>query len=567
MPAPADTATILLCAGGMRLGALPIATASSNAMVPLNGRPVLAWILDDLARKGVRSVVVVRRDNDAQLAGFLGRAYARRMAVTEAVVPATGGSIVRSLAAGLAAAPDAQAIRVVLGDTLIEDPLDVADDFVYVGRTAEPDRWCVAVSDAAGQIVTLHDKQFLPGREHQALAGYYRFSDAQQLRASVTAALDANARELSAVLDAYRAVRPLRAVPVLSWFDFGNVDNYARAKLHLLRPRFFNAVQIDPVLHTLTKRSTKLAKLQDEVAWYKALPAALQVLAPRLLDSGTDQLPDGQPVGWYTIEYYGYPTLADLFVWGELELDVWLSILRRVLEVHARLAAVTGPLAPRDHWSMLFDKTHERLHELRRLHPEWHHLLQAPNLQLNGRTLHNVAELAPLLTEALRALVQTARPGFVHGDLCFSNILFDVPGQIVRLIDPRGSFGAQGPWGDPRYDLAKLRHSVCGGYDLLMADFFAVQEPEPGVFALQVWRPEVSQRLAGQFDELLRDAGHQPREVQLLESLLFLSMPPLHEGHADRQRAMYLYGLQLLNDVLLPQGDAPAGSLAVAAKE
>lgn len=560
MSAPDRTATILLCAGGMRLGALPIATASSNAMVPLNGRPVLAWILDDLARKGVTSAVVVRRDNDQQLAAFLGRAYARNMAVTEAVVPAAGGSIVRSLAAGLAAVPDAEAVRVVLGDTLIEDPLDAADDFVYVGQTQEPDRWCVAVTDAAGHITALHDKQSLPGRDHLALAGYYRFAHANLLRAAVHSVLAAAGRELSAVLHAYGAQRPLRALPVQSWFDFGNVDNYARAKLHLLRPRFFNAVQIDPVLHTLTKRSTKPGKLRDEVLWYEALPPALQVLAPRLLGSGTEQLPDGQPVGWYTIEYYGYPTLADLYVWGELELDVWLSILRRVLEVHARLAAVPGPLAEADLWSMLYDKTHERLAELRRLHPEWHSLLQAPTLQLGGKTLRNVAELEPQLTKALQALAASVKPGFVHGDLCFSNILFDVPSQIVRLIDPRGSFGAQGPWGDPRYDLAKLRHSVCGGYDLLMADFFAVEEPAPGEFALQVWRPEVSQRLASQFDQLLADAGHDPREVQLLESLLFLSMPPLHEGHPDRQRAMYLYGLALLNQVLVPP-------VAAAAKE
>ncbi len=536
----------------MRLGALPIATASSNAMVPLNGRPVLAWILDDLARKGVQEAVVVRRDNDQQLAAFLGRAYSRNMAVRQAVVPALGGSIVRSLAAGLAAAPEAVEVRVVLGDTLIEDPLDPSDDFVYVGHTQEPDRWCVAALDEDGQIAVLHDKQFLPGRDHLALAGYYRFADAALLRACVDEVLAAGGRELSAVLHAYRAKRPLRALTVSSWFDFGNVDNYARAKLHLLRPRFFNAVQIDPVLHTLTKRSTKLDKLRDEVGWYQALPPELKVLAPRLLGDGTEGAAAEQPVGWYTIEYYGYPTLADLYVWGELDLDVWLSILRRVLEVHARLAAVPGALSTDDIWSMLYDKTHERLAELRRMHPEWQTLLEAETLLLNGRRLRNVAALAPALEAALRDLVASARPSFIHGDLCFSNILFDVPSQIVRLIDPRGSFGARGPVGDPRYDLAKLRHSVCGGYDLLQADFFAVEELAPSEFTVQVWRPEVSQRLARQFDEVLRDAGHDPRQVQLIESLLFLSMPPMHEGHADRQRAMYLYGLSLLNEVLVP---------------
>jgi hypothetical protein len=45
-------------------------------------------------------------------------------------------------------------------------------------------------------------------------------------------------------------------------------------------------------------------------------------------------------------------------------------------------------------------------------------------------------------------------------------------------------------------------------------------------------------------------AGYDLNEIKLLEGLLFVSMPPLHSDHPQRQRLMYLIGLELLNEVL-----------------
>jgi hypothetical protein len=39
-------------------------------------------------------------------------------------------------------------------------------------------------------------------------------------------------------------------------------------------------------------------------------------------------------------------------------------------------------------------------------------------------------------------------------------------------------------------------------------------------------------------------------EVRTLEGLLFLSMCPLHEGHPQRQTAMFATGLRILNELL-----------------
>lgn len=51
----------------------------------------------------------------------------------------------------------------------------------------------------------------------------------------------------------------------------------------------------------------------------------------------------------------------------------------------------------------------------------------------------------------------------IHGDCTFSNII-NVHGECF-LIDPRGYFGKQKLYGDPRYDWAKLYYSFYGNYD------------------------------------------------------------------------------------------------------
>ena len=61
---------------------------------------------------------------------------------------------------------------------------------------------------------------------------------------------------------------------------------------------------------------------------------------------------------------------------------------------------------------------------------------------------------------------------------CFSNILTernDV-GISIKLIDPRGKFGKYFNKGDIYYDLAKIRHSLNGGYDILFMISFKISK-------------------------------------------------------------------------------------------
>jgi dTDP-glucose pyrophosphorylase/aminoglycoside phosphotransferase len=533
--------TIVLSGGRIDFRELPIATNQSSAMIAVNGKPVIAWILDDLLTKGIRDVVVVGRAGDDALARFLAWAYAPRMHL-EFVPVVDSPSILHSLRAGLSMRQSGP-VRIILGDTLITDSFDSTEDFAYTGDVEDSRRWCLVESDGDGRITRLADKQ---GHRHQpvtALAGYYHLLDGDCVRQCVDESIDAGNRELSRFLDRYRERRPIFARPATGWFDFGHLDRLVSARRRLLRPRSFNRLQIDAVLGTIEKRSDHGSKLRDELDWYLELPEPLRVLAPRILS-----IDDAGGELRFTQEYYGYPTLADLYVYADLSPEIWLSILRMVLNVHRAFRAHAAPLQANDVRSMYVDKTWERLATTRK-DAGWAGLLDCDELQYNGQVLRGLAALRPALEARVADLAATARGSVIHGDFCFSNILFDLNAQILRVIDPRGRFGRKGVHGDPRYDVAKLRHSVCGLYDFIVADLMELTGRD-GEFVGSIHAHDVAREIGSLFDGLLVNEGYDAAEIRLIEGLLFLSMIPLHADHPQRQRMMYFTGLQRLNEAL-----------------
>ncbi|MDP9341267.1 MAG: NTP transferase domain-containing protein [Actinomycetota bacterium] len=534
--------TIVLCAGPINYTHLPIGTNVSNAMIPINGRPVIGWILDDLLRKGIDRVAVVVRADDARCQAFVRRAYGGRMELR--VTTLDGGTILHSLQAGLrAAGVQDGSVRVVLGDTLIRDQYDADVDFVYVASVEDSSRWCLAVTDAQGVVTDYIDKEELVPGPKSALAGYYHFADGSTLLGLVDESVDAGERELSAVLRRYGAVHPMTAREATNWYDFGHIDGLVEARRQLIHSRAFNSLEVNPILNTVTKVSRD-DKLRDEWNWYQRIPDELKVLAPRIVEF---RELDGQIR--MVQEYYGYPSLADLYVFGDIAPETWMSILRQVLRIHEEFRRYTGDLEPEELLTMYVDKTWKRLAELREQSPAWVWMLERDEIVVNGRPLAGLSAIEDRIRERAESLALGAEVCIVHGDFCFSNILYDVPNQILRLVDPRGSFGRRGIYGDSRYDVAKLRHSVGGLYDFVVFDMYRLVERD-GAFTADVFAPETTRIVADYLDRMVVAAGYDLDEIAFVEGLLFLSMLPLHAGAEDRQKMMYLTALSRFDQTL-----------------
>jgi dTDP-glucose pyrophosphorylase/aminoglycoside phosphotransferase len=537
-----STNTIILCGGKINFSNLPISSNTNNSMIPVNGKPVISWIIEDLIKKNITEATIVLLAENLHLKEFLQRAFQNRINL-QLVELVFSPSILHSLQAAFQYGKDDFPTRVILGDTLLKDPFDYTNDSVYVQEVEDSNRWCIAICDSNGEIITLLDKQDELPKPHLALCGYYYFKQTPYLKEQLHLIISKGKKQMSDLLIAYQKKYKIKAIKASQWYDFGNIDNLINAKQRLLQSRYFNSLTIDPILNTITKISDFDIKLRNELNWYKQLPNSLQVLAPRIIS-------EKEIEGKLNLvqEYYGYPTLAELYLFSDLGIDTWRSIFKRLLTLHQTFQEYPCELSKTALQNIYLDKTKERIDKLC-ADSSWKDLFSKDEIIFNDIKLKNFCALSAELNQAVEKLINNTKGCIIHGDFCFSNILYDLNNQIIRLIDPRGSFGETGIYGDPRYDMAKLRHSIAGNYDYIVSDLFEISETENG-FEGRIFADHDHEKLIIEFDSILEDFGYKPKEIALIEGLLFISMLPLHQDKPARQKMMYMKGLQLLNETL-----------------
>jgi NDP-sugar pyrophosphorylase family protein len=534
--------TIILCAGQINHSLTSGGTDISNAMIPVNGKPVISWIIDDLIDKKINNIYIVLRENDTNLEKFISKIYINRIKITIISIK-DGETILYSLKQGIDYNISNGLVRIILGDTLIKDTFISNNDFVYISPAEGSRRWCLANIDSESYIVDFRDKQPAGNGRPPALTGYYHLISGEDVKNCVEECILAGENEISSMLRRYCKNHKLKAVPVTEWYDFGHIDTLVESRRKLLKPRHFNQLTVNPILNTIIKESTNNQKLLDELDWYKEIPEELQILTPRLLKHQTqnDKVRIVQ-------EYYGYSTLAELYVYGNLHPDTWHAILKHLLSIHNEFKKYKGSLSNKEIEYMYTNKTYNRMNGLIDQNPFWDIIIKKDIINVNSQQLINIKGLTKKIEKYSETISRNAPITIIHGDFCFSNILYDVPHQIARLIDPRGRFGKKGIWGDSRYDIAKLRHSVHEGYDFIQADLFELKESNE-IFEIQLLDQKLCGEVGTDLDEMLLEFHYDLKEISFIEGLLFLSMIPLHKGQLDRQKMMYLTGIKLLNEV------------------
>jgi|GEM_PF-407835 len=568
-----DTIVLIPAAGRVSDGVLSLSNISCPAMIPVAGRPVIHWTLSYLNGLGLNRFSIAVSERGLFIEDFV-ECTVPEEARVDFLVPSKDGGVGRTLLE-LAMSADAESALVVLGDTHFRFGQDTAlqnRPLVLVSPVEESYRWCIAerahtsdgtVADSesahseAGVLAKLHDKvSGLPG-PLEALIGVYYFPDLELLRSAAAAAVETAEREecraeLAPILEAIHEETPIHVHRANEWLDCGNPDRQASSHRSLLQERAFHELTIDPVFGTITKHSEKAIDLQDEIEYFESVPDDLAVLFPRVI--AQDAIAEPPRV---TLEYYGYPTLSEVFLFDRLDAGIWDRIFdhlfRIVIDGFMRFP---GKLAPDALTSMYLTKTRARLERLRQSPPFDELLAPGAALSVNGRPCPPWSALWPALERAVRDLEKTLKPTFVHGDLHLGNILYDVRSGICKLIDPRGRFGDRGVYGDPRYDVAKLYHSVYGLYDLIVTDLFSASmdgsDSRNGTekhydVELKLRSRPYHRELCSRFERLFFERFDRT-EITLITGLLFVSMGPLHYDAPLRQLAMYARGMSLLTD-------------------
>ena len=134
-----------------------------------------------------------------------------------------------------------------------------------------------------------------------------------------------------------------------------------------------------------------------------------------------------------------------------------------------------------------------------------------------------------------------------HGDLCFSNILYNNSARLLKLIDPKGATDEEGMYMNPFYDIAKLSHSICGAYDYFNSEQYEISIGTDMKLSLKI--DADNDRYIKIFKEYLDKNDLDYRLIRLYEASLFLSMLPLHIDRPKKVLGFILNAVRIMDEI------------------
>lgn len=292
------------------------------------------------------------------------------------------------------------------------------------------------------------------------------------------------------------------------WLDFGHTQTYYHSRKRFLESRAFN--ELNHKDGFIVKSSRDFLKMWSEFNWLKECKEKAPINIPFVTDFNITK-----DKASYSIQYINHPALSDIFVFGKMNDEFFIKILESIKKTIEKIKKQSFLDKPVYSVNFLAGKLAEREDSILNI---------AKELLIDQRI---IAETIKDNINYFKSVDFNLAP--MHGDLCFSNILFDFSIFEPILIDPRGYISGKhgfSIYGPDIYDYYKLAHSYVIGYDYLIAD------KEDAIF----FTKKSMLRRLNTFCELF-DVEKENLKKGLIN--LFLSMIPLHMDSTKRQTAFF----------------------------
>lgn len=440
-------------------------------------------------------------------------------------------------------------IIINFGDTIVLDIIteNKPDCFYYVEDYVSS-KWTY-FENQNGVLTDIYDKRSVSSsNKGKMFVGVFYISDSQCFKECLEKAFNGTDKSMSSfyqALSLYSKIHPLNPIKTSRWFDIGHADKYFDSKIGV-QAREFNHIDIDKNRGVLTKHSDDKDKFIGEIKWYLKLPSDIEYIRPRIFKYSLDY---NNP--YVSMEYYTYHTLHELFLNGDLDIYQWKQIFEKIRFIYHDLKRykVSDKNIMPSIEDMYLTKTIHRLDKLRQ-DTRFCSFFSKP-IFVNGVKYCSLDSVVKILKITIPDLLYNINEfNIIHGDLCFANMLIDNNFFFIKLIDPRGKFGVFDIYGDSRYELAKLLHSVDGKYDYIVKDLFTLEyKGEKINYAF--WDMDSKCDLYSVFVDVFQDEiGADLKRIELIEALLFLSMIPLHRENFNHQLVMLAKGLEVLSRVV-----------------
>lgn len=530
---------IVLAGGKVDYKNLSLGGYDSYGMYPVRGKPFISWVIDNLVERSKNIIVVVDHKN-INLINFLKNH--KNFYVKVVINNSKEDNILESLKFGLKFCAKDLPTKIVLGDTMVlNEPKEKWDSILTSSDFYTSKRWCLVEKDKNDFINRFFDKQnFDINKNSEAVVGIYNIRNTVLFDGLCRNNIKNKESSLIKILEDYNREQPIKSVTIKDWLDFGNPHSIVKASHTLFNKRHFNSLSVDEK-GIITKSSIKKDKLNNEYNWFVSIPDELKIFTPRIIS----RIETATEIKILS-EIYGYQSLAEIFVYGNKTLEDWCYILERLIKSYNFFLEYKCDL-DKNYLKLIYrDKTIERINLIEK-DDFFCSMLNDDYIVINNKKYKNFKLLKKITFEKINSLLNNSSySSVIHGDLCFSNILLDPINYFVKFIDPRGDF----IYGDPRYDMAKIRHSVCGLYDFIVLDEYSLLKNNDGSFEIKIFVQDNTVEVSNKFDELIEKNGFNLEEIKFIEALLFLTMIPLHKDDQTRQTAFYLNSIIKLNSIL-----------------
>jgi glucose-1-phosphate thymidylyltransferase len=436
---------LIIPAAGQATRLRPLSNNQSKAMVRVNGKPCIDFIIEQAEKNGDIAQLIIVDGAFNDIREYVSRRW-NKLDVTFVKQPTLKGPH-DAILIGAKEIKEYDIPSVVwLGDAIIlEEEMPLGTDFLLCKEVTDHHNWCMW-DEGNFQY---HDKPKVSIPNGVALVGLYSFSNSLEMFAAFTETQDEY--DISTALKKYP--KKFNKVLTEEWYDIGEISSYYKtcASLLGLKSRAFNKITYDSELSLIHKQPDyhsidAIETIENERSWYRELDWRQQLFVPRFIDNPNALI----------LSYEPGILLSDLMMYEDLPLSTWEYILDKIFHImtsyfHQTQTKTTDAIYTfsTNCKSIWIDKSESRLKGVPFNHDVKDQLMKY------AAQIHKKCEPVPCM----------------HGDLHLGNILYNVQNDKLSFIDPRGKYGTiEGTLGDNLYDWAKLAHDVVLGYNHIISD-------------------------------------------------------------------------------------------------
>lgn len=539
---------LVILMGGNATRLAPLSYSLPKGLLSINQQPAIYNMINAFREKGLNDITFVTSpSNNKVIKDFCEKAYSK-LNLNFVVQNEPKGPLHAFQHSRLYVN---KPTLLLLGDTICSTELDFSTSFLGYQTINDNShsRWCLIKTDEQENVLKLIDKPKETPDTNKVLIGIYFFKDYKLLKKLFARKYPKirDEYQLSSLIELYNKIDKIKGQPIEYWLDTGTLEDYSDIFKKSISGRSFNSFFLNN--DGVIEKSSSYEKLKTEIHWLEEIEKTeLKKYMPRFFGSTIENNSIK-----YKTQYINTQTLAQYFCFYPVADGNWNYIFSQLVETAKEFWShkpqITKKEASELTKKMLIEKTYARIEKWDR-----QDILANEKVTINGKEYFGAKKCLELLKTDINEIIKSSKDYFsiLHGDMCFSNILYAPENTSFKFIDPRGEFGKPSIYGDLRYDLAKFRHCYHGLYDYLIAKLYRVNEINSASFEFEFLTDQIVDYKI--FDEVLKKEGYNVDDIELIEGLLFVSMIPLHADDKNRQLAQYIISLQCLNNQINKRG-------------